>query len=196
MQEHRGKIWAQSEPGQGARFVLELPFVACEPAPDDQEPSLPAAATPIDPMRNNQRILVVDDEEGIRDVMTDVLGSLGYGVEAVATGQEALHRLSSSEYNLVISDLCMPGIDGEELWRLVGTQNPGMARRIVFLTGDTVSPQSREFLEATGNRWLTKPFDIADVESTVQAMLASNPLRALTDRRPAQAVRRYYRTGH
>ncbi len=177
MQEHRGKIWAQSEPGVGARFYVELPVVAidaeaeAEPEPDDF--SIGAEA-------GEPRLLIVDDEPGIRDVLKEALSVTGYKVETAADGHEAMERVSAGKFDLIISDLCMPQMDGEQLYEAVRDVNPRLAKRMIFVTGDTVSPKSRTFLEASGNRWLCKPFNIADVEETVQTLLAQDPISMLS----------------
>ena len=75
----------------------------------------------------------------------------------------------------------MPEMGGEELYRAVCDMDPQLAQRMIFVTGDTVSPKSRTFLEETGNRWLSKPFNIVDVEETVRTMLRQDPLTTLTD---------------
>jgi two-component system NtrC family sensor kinase len=138
---------------------------------------------------------VADDEPGIRAVLSDVLNQAGYQVTTVATGKEALKRVTDTKFDLVFCDLCMPGLDGEELWRILRKEQPALAKRIIFVTGDTVSPQSRTFLEQTGNRWLSKPFNIADVEQIARTMLCPDPLRALTDTPVTGAVRRYHPAG-
>ena len=163
VEEHRGKIWVQSEVGAGTRFYVELPIVPCE-AP---KPATGAARRALDPQASSRRLLVVDDEPGIVEVLRDVLGSSGYSVETATDGRAALELLDARRYDLVITDLCMPRMDGEHLYKVVREKDPDLASRIIFVTGDTVSTNSRAFLEWTGNRWLTKPFNIGEVEELV-----------------------------
>src|SRR4029077_8441459 len=104
---------------------------------------------------------------------------------------KALNRIASQEYDLIISDLCMPEMSGERLHAAIRENYPHMLDRIIFLTGDTVSPGSRSFLEKTGARWLSKPFNIAEIERVVRGCLQENPLTAARKaeaRQPAAAV--------
>lgn len=192
MQEHRGKIWVQSEPGKGAKFFVELLIVPCEPEEATAPSRLEAGGAGDAAVQ--QRILIVDDEPGIREVLSEILNSDGYLTDAAVSGYEALQKIASAPYDLIISDLCMPGIDGEKLYEKVLEQYPLLAKRIVFVTGDTVSPKTRMFLATTGNRWISKPFNISDVERLVWEMLKPDPLRALTDTTVdrAAASRRYH----
>jgi len=114
-------------------------------------------------------------------------------VDTAADGSQALKRIENNRYDLVISDLCMPGVDGPELHRRIRDEDEGLARRMIFLTGDTVSPKSRMFLEESGNRWLTKPFNLTDVQDAVRTLLEEDLLSTLTGsrvrRRPAVVPR-------
>jgi two-component system NtrC family sensor kinase len=117
------------------------------------------------------RLLVVDDEPGIRDVLETILGNQGYLVTCATNGLEALDCLKGQHFDLIISDMCMPEMDGERLYETLREKNPKLADRILFVTGDVVSARSRTFLERTGSRWLTKPFNIRDVEEMVAGSL-------------------------
>jgi two-component system NtrC family sensor kinase len=172
LEEHHGRIWAESEPGQGTTFHLDLPVVPCEvtaPAPVTEEEKAAALFA-----NQSRRLLVVDDEPGIRDVLEAILTGNGYSVTCAANGVEALSFVRSRKFDLIISDMCMPEMDGEQLYEAVAGQDPVLAKRIIFVTGDTVSAKSRSFLDRTGCRWLGKPFNIRDVESTVDQYLRAH----------------------
>ncbi len=169
VEEHRGKIWTQSEPGKGATFIVELPIVPCEEETGAVKPV--TSGTQVDPDAAQHRLLIVDDEPGIVEVLKEVLSSNGYSVETAFNGAEAMQRIETSRFDLIISDLCMPQMDGQKLYRTVLETNADLAKRIIFVTGDTVSPNSREFLESTGNRWFSKPFNITEVEEIVSNCL-------------------------
>jgi len=72
----------------------------------------------------------------------------------------------------------MPDMDGEALYKKVREHNPKLAERIIFITGDTVSAAARSFLDSTGNRWLRKPFNIAEVEGMVANFFRETPAPA------------------
>ena len=173
MEEHKGKIWVESEIGKGTRFFLELPVVACPDQVDNQ--AVTTDERTVDPEASQRRLLIVDDEPGIVDVLKEVLGSDGYRVETASNGAEALKRLAAQRYDLIISDLCMPEMGGEKFYRALSERFPHLRERIIFVTGDTVSPASRTFLEETGSRWLSKPFNIAEIERLVLATLREEP---------------------
>ena len=172
LQEHHGKIWVESEVGKGTTFHLEIPVVACEEeAVADVVP--PVVEVVGAETEKKQRLLVVDDEEGIRDVLEMILSGNGYEVVTATNGVEAMERIRSDRFDLVISDMHMPEMGGEKLFELIREKDAKLTKRVVFITGDTVSLKSRSFLEQSGARWLGKPFNIKDVEDTVSSMLKS-----------------------
>ncbi len=179
MEEHKGKIWVESEAGKGARFIAELPVVICRDSADESES--PGSERELDPAAPQRRLLIVDDEPGIVEVLQEVLGNSGYRVETANNGAKALNRIASQEYDLIISDLCMPEMSGEKLHAAIRENYPHMLDRIIFLTGDTVSPGSRSFLEKTGAQWLSKPFNITEIERVVRSCLRSHSPAATRD---------------
>jgi PAS domain S-box-containing protein len=176
IEEHRGRIWVETEPCSGSKFHVELPVVACPDESVRADEAVVAAAH--DPYAAQYRVLVVDDEPGILEVFKAILDSRGYTVETANNGQEALERVSENHYDLIISDLCMAGVDGEALYRELRRRDPGLAERMIFVTGDTVSSRSRNFLDHSGNRWFSKPFDIAEIEEVVTNFLSPEPVEA------------------
>jgi two-component system NtrC family sensor kinase len=172
LQEHHGKIWAESDVGKGATFHIELPIV---PVEESEMLATPAADTSKTRDGDQRRLLIVDDEPGIRDVLEVVLSGSGYAVSTANNGAEAMNLIGANKFDLVISDMCMPEMDGEKLYEAIRGKDPQLAKRILFVTGDTVSAKSRTFLERTGNRWLSKPFNIKDVEEVVSSYMREKP---------------------
>jgi CheY-like chemotaxis protein len=117
------------------------------------------------------QILVVDDEPGIAGVLAEVLQFDGHVVETVGNGEAALGKLALGRYELILSDIRMPELDGPSLYWELERRDPRLLRRIIFLTGDTLSPATREFLEKTGAPCLSKPFALSDVREIVQRVL-------------------------
>ncbi len=169
VQEHRGRILAENQPAGGAKFTVDLPIVQCvvTPTADRLPPKIkqPAAGAA------KRTVLVVDDEPNIVDLLKMVLTQDGYEVATATNGQEALERIAARSYDLILSDMRMPGMDGREFFETVKKRNPALAHRIVFVTGDTVSPDTQAFFNDTGNGWLSKPFSIAQVEDTANEVL-------------------------
>ena len=179
VEEHRGRLWVQSEPGKGTKFFIELPLVPCAEPVAPMPVEIPVIRRSVDARR--RRLLVVDDEPGVVEVLRAVLESNGYMVEVAANGTEALERLQADRYDLIISDLYMPGMDGETLYKCLRDTNPDLAQRMIFVSGDTVSPRARNFVESAGNRWLAKPFNLSEIERMVGDFLESAPEIALNN---------------
>jgi CheY-like chemotaxis protein len=120
-----------------------------------------------------KRILVVEDEPIIAGLLVDMLMGDGHEVETVNTGRAALERLAAGSYDLIVSDLRMPVLDGRGLYRELERHRPEMLRRIVFVTGSALDPGNEEFLTATRVPWIPKPFTIDDLHRLTQKVLRS-----------------------
>lgn len=157
--EHDGQVSVQSEPGKGAEFRVELPAVpyGAEEASAD-EPAVDALDTrPARPLR----ILVVDDEPAIRRTLATFLTRRGHEVQTVVDGAEALRLLvgtAAVEFDVILSDLRMPGLSGDQLLERLRAQGGGLDRRVIFLTGDAASGEAARILAATNAPVLFKPF--------------------------------------
>jgi len=154
---HGGTLRVASKVGEGAVFTIELPVVAA-PEGEAKEPAVEARALP-----PGSRILVVDDEPDVAGVLTDLLKAQHEQVETAADGRAALERIAQADYDLILCDVRMPGMDGPDLYRTLGSTHPELLSRFVFLTGDTLNPESREFVQHTGAPCLGKPFDFDEV---------------------------------
>jgi CheY-like chemotaxis protein len=162
---HGGSIRLESHPGRGARFVIELP-VETSPARASIPPMSDAPA-----LAEGKAILVVDDEPGITSALAYLLSRDGYLVDTAANGRLALEKLYKRAYDLILCDLRMPELDGPGLYREVEQRSPTLIQRMIFLTGDTLSSETRIFLERADMPYLSKPFRAADVRRVVQQRL-------------------------
>lgn len=162
VREHGGTIHVRNIPGAGAEFIVELPFVD-QVAPDEQ-PEAKQIVADLDPARRH--ILVVDDEDAVRKLLDATLSELGFQVDVAADGVGALRLLERHEfaYDVVLADLRMPGLGGAELYQHIAEKSPSLGRRVVFITGDTVSSDTRAFLERTGLQTVAKPFRASDLQ--------------------------------
>jgi two-component system, cell cycle sensor histidine kinase and response regulator CckA len=114
------------------------------------------------------RILVVDDEEIIGYVIQRIVRHLGYQVEWVTSFEEALIRIRTVRYNAILSDFRMAGMNGERFYEEIGSCDRCLQRKLVFVTGDTVSSSTERFLKKTGLPVVSKPFKIEDLEVALQ----------------------------
>jgi CheY-like chemotaxis protein len=113
------------------------------------------------------RVLVVDDDPGMLSALTRLLQRDGHTVQTATDGQAALALLQEGGYDLILCDLLMPALDGQTLYGLLQRQLPALCQRMIFLTGDTLSPDSMRFVEQCGLPWIQKPCSIAEVRTAM-----------------------------
>jgi len=164
--EHKGALYVESEVGKGATFIIELPVVA-----EEEEKIERVAAVEEAGKAPGGRILVVDDEPTILTFLKKVLGGEGYDVETAGSGEEALKRIGSEEYGLILCDVKLPGLSGIEIYEQIGKVVPSLQKRVIFITGDVISADTREFLKETRVPYVTKPFDIAKLKKEVRRVI-------------------------
>jgi len=128
-----------------------------------------APATP--PAAASKAILIVDDEAGIMSALAYLLNRDGYVVNTASTGRLALEKLEERAYDLILCDLRMPELDGPGLYRELEQRDPNLLKRMIFLTGDTLSTETTIFLKNADMPYLSKPFRAADVRRVVQQKL-------------------------
>jgi two-component system NtrC family sensor kinase len=162
VESHAGSIWAESPPGQGAVFVVELPV---EVAPVTAAEAKAADAPP--PLRG-KAVLVVDDEPEIAATLAEMLAADDHHVEMAANGVIALDRLRERTYDVILSDLRMPELDGPGLYRELERRQPELLGRLIFVTGDTLAPETRAFVARTGALTVSKPFAPEEIRKAIQ----------------------------
>jgi YesN/AraC family two-component response regulator len=107
------------------------------------------------------RILIVDDEEAIRDVLYQGLTKFGYQVELAKSGEEALRLFAPGRFDIVITDLKMPQIDGLDLIRIARTKDPKTA--FFVITGYPTEQSAAETLYQGVHDYILKPFNLGDI---------------------------------
>ncbi len=118
-----------------------------------------------------RRILVVDDEPEVAGLMREVLEGAGFDVLTAESGAVALELLAEARVDAVVSDVRMPELDGPALWQRLKAQHPALARRVLFVSGDTLSDAARQQLADIGAPTLDKPFTSADLLGAVKRLL-------------------------
>jgi len=166
LEEHGGKLSVQSRPGETI-FTIELPVTrAPEPAP-------PAAPKRLAPSGTGRVALVVEDEPSVLDLVVTLLSQQGWRVDMASGGRTGLECVERRAYDLIISDIRMPDGDGQEFYRNVLLQEPALAKRFIFITGDTANPDGWAFLETAGVPVIEKPFAPATFEDAVARVMAA-----------------------
>jgi two-component system NtrC family sensor kinase len=174
---HAGVLRVEPTPGGGATFVVELPAGA--PAEAGEAAGAGAALVPAP----GKTLLVVDDEPDVAELIAEALSLDGHRVETANSGAAALKRLLDRPYDLVFSDMKMPGMSGAELYDEVARRRPGHERRFVFITGDLLNPATKQFLDRTHAVSLSKPFHVDEIRRLVP--LHAGPPHADLDRADA-----------
>jgi PAS domain S-box-containing protein len=164
--EHGGDLVLEAEsPRDGATFVLMLPISG-----EAERPML-ARSLPHADAAASLRVLVLDDEPELTQLMCELLEGAGYEVATAESGTVALELLATARFDAIVSDLRMPDMDGAQFWRYVKARHPSLAGRTLFVTGDTLSPDVREFFGESGCARLDKPFSNGELISEVAQLL-------------------------
>lgn len=164
VREHGGHIGLVTAPGEGATFTVELP------APGRGRVSDPVRAIPEAP--GGLRVLVVDDEPHILHYLRATLEAWGHHVTTAADGAAGFDAARSGAWDVIITDLRMPRVSGREFYEALTAEHPGLARRVIFSTGDTVRGDTLAFLERQGLPVLHKPFSLGDLRTALAAATA------------------------
>ena len=160
----------------GASFRLSLPISGEKSAEADVLAATTTGA-PDAEAGELRRVLVVDDDPEVAELMREVLESAGFDVLTAESGAVALELLAEARFDAVVSDVRMPDLDGPALWQRLKTEHSALARRVLFVSGDTLSDAARQALATTGAPTLDKPFTSADLLGAVKAVLGDDRLR-------------------
>lgn len=169
-----GEIGVESAVGRGSRFRVRLP--PCSEAATGTEPasveSPPPPRLSSHPSRVTPKVLVIDDEPMIRSLVTRVLSSY-FQVTSADGVRAALAALNESqEYEAILCDLMMPGESGMDFFAVLRRLYPQLVRRVAFITGGAVTPDTSKFLETAARPVLNKPFNPASLAAFVEQLVA------------------------
>jgi CheY-like chemotaxis protein len=161
VERHGGRIEAQSAPGRGTSFIITLPAGEVVRVEDRNGDYLRAKAA---------KVLVVDDDERVREALVGMLSSAGHRTDYAANGREALAKMERDRFELVFTDLSMPGMDGWAVAGEIRRRWPGV--KIVLITGYAVPPETVTNNRELVNDVIFKPIRFDDISATLSEVLS------------------------
>jgi len=168
IERHQGLISVESKLGRGTTFYIDLPHAeAAEVLPEEKKADAQTASL---------SVLVVDDEQFVRETLAEMLVDLDHRVVMVECGREALQKVSSGDFDLVFTDLAMPEMDGWETARAIRKSHPDLPVVLVTGYGATAQPPSGELDLVAGI--IGKPFDFDQVTGTIARVCNGSGVRA------------------
>ncbi len=166
-QQSGGAASISSEPGQGSTISIYLPrSEATRAAPI-------AASGGALPRGAGERVMVVEDDESVRLLVVEVLRDLGYAPAQAGNAETALIRMRSTPFDLLISDVGLPGTNGRQLAEMAREIYPDL--RVLFMTGYAATATNRGDFLGEGMEMITKPFDLEQLALKIRGMLATSP---------------------
>jgi len=165
---HGGNMVLEDTPGGGATFLITLPIAIGGERPADL--AAPEAKT----VGRKLAILLVDDEVELAQTLADLLEPQGHDIDLAANGAIALEKLRKRSFDVIISDLRMPVLDGPGLYEALGQNMPQYLNKIIYVTGDTLSTHVHEFLSKTPVPVIEKPYRMAEVQTALVKLLKEN----------------------
>jgi signal transduction histidine kinase/ActR/RegA family two-component response regulator len=169
VRHHGGHIYLNNAVTAGASFLMDFPAVAPEAPALLSE--LPPALTVAHARPRGGRVLVVEDEQTVAQLIADMLSDLGYTSEVQQDARRALISALHRDYELVVCDVKMPGLDGPHLYRALLEAGSSLTSRFLFVTGDVLGAATREFLQQYGLPYIAKPFRVEEFTEKVAVVL-------------------------
>jgi two-component system cell cycle sensor histidine kinase/response regulator CckA len=165
VKQHRGHITVYSEPGRGTTFKVYLPEV--------EEPAEQPASMQVTPQRpqGKETVLVVEDEEIVRNLASEALDMLGYSVLAAGDPDEAKTICAdhAGTIDLLLTDVVLPGMDGRSLFEKLSPQRPKM--KVLYVSGYTENFVVHHGILDPGVNFLPKPFTVDGLARKVREVL-------------------------
>lgn len=160
VREHGGRIRVQSQPGEGARLLVELPLTLPPQRRTSGEPA-------------GRSVLIVDPDPDVRGMLVARLGAMGHRVDTATSGAEGLAALRLRWYDAVLVDLDLPDFTGEELFNQLKSRDARQATRVTFAVEGSQTSKAHQIIRATGRACVAKPLDPATLSGIIFAEAAA-----------------------
>ncbi len=167
IREHGGEITVGDTPGHGAKFIIDL--VPDLSSSDSGPVSIAGSIADLDSIK----ILIADDDLLILKLMGKFLKKEGHVIESVRNGADCLERIRQSTYDLVISDMIMPDLRGDQLIDILMEEKPEVLKRLILCTGDILDREKLEYFESAGVHLLYKPFEMKELKKKIMQVFGS-----------------------
>jgi signal transduction histidine kinase/CheY-like chemotaxis protein len=164
---HGGTMQLTSQPGHGTTVSVTLPVGVSDA--QTPEASAPEPAEPVQVQPGT--ILLIDDEASVQRALRRLLQRSGHDITTAANGQEGLAAVEARSYEVILCDMRMPDLDGPGFYRELEQRHPHLVSRVIFLTGDTLSPEVEAFFAEVDRPRLLKPFKAQEVRRMIQQAL-------------------------
>ena len=168
--EHNGRIYAESEVGEGTTFIIELPIVE-QTKSEEYKPVERNADDAGEAV--TAKILVIDDESLITSLLEQILTTEGYEVRVAGKATEALKLIEAEDYTLILLDIKMPEMNGMELYQKLAEIDKSIQQKVIFLTGDILGEDTRDFFSRTGAPYIAKPFISSSLKKELRERIKS-----------------------
>lgn len=134
---------------------------------------MPTAKSPSPALDVAARILLVDDDQAVTQLITDMLSLDGYGVDTAPNGIAALEKIEGRRYDLILTDLHMPQLDGAGLYRELAKRQTHPPQKIIFITGTAGTSETHRLVQEAGLPLLRKPFNLVELLDLVRKVLGA-----------------------
>lgn len=165
---HKGGIKVETSLGKGTKFTLLFPVTKYE------VPDLIKVDPPIEKAGYNTRILVIDDEQDVANMMRKMFETIGYKVSIALNGKDAIefYKKKWTEIGLVVIDMVMPGISGQEVYRALKKVNPEI--KAIIASGYSLNNDINEIIKDGAKVFLQKPFDMNEIANQIRVILSES----------------------
>ncbi|MFW5868745.1 MAG: hybrid sensor histidine kinase/response regulator, partial [Armatimonadota bacterium] len=175
LEVHGGEISGHNRPGGGASFDAVLPASGARASapPEKSREASEKSPTP----DGSVEVLFIDDEPSLCALVDEYLSRRGHSVTVVQTGEEGLEKAVEGDFDVIVCDMRLPGISGEDVCMGLLDRKPEAAERIVVATGDVLSPQTQSFFDRSGLPHIHKPFKLNQLEAAIARIMEGSPVR-------------------